>query len=129
MTINSESPRNYINSSKQDEPLFQDPLTKAEGRRQYEPQWYGLQSAFSEIERLHHSVTSAGNPIKMDLKTRYEINGIGKEQTIESVVQIHTDSSGKIKMVEDRWNDHIPDGVFATVSYLLDLCEKNWRTI
>jgi len=97
-----------------DEAVFQDPLTKAEGRKQYEPQWYGLQSAFSEIERLHHSVTSAGNPIKMDLKARYKMKGIGKEQTIESVVHIHTDGNGKIKMVEDRWNDQIPDGVFAT---------------
>jgi hypothetical protein len=67
-----------------DDAKFQDPLTHAEGRKQYEAQWYGLQTAFSEIERLHHSVTSAGNPITMDLKTRYKVKGIGKEAVIES---------------------------------------------
>jgi hypothetical protein len=32
-----------------DDARFADPLTKAEGRRQYEAQWYGLKAAFSEI--------------------------------------------------------------------------------
>jgi hypothetical protein len=32
-----------------DDATFADPLTKAEGRRQYEAQWYGLKAAFSEI--------------------------------------------------------------------------------
>jgi len=32
-----------------DNAKFQDPITHAEGRKQYEAQWYGLQSAFSEI--------------------------------------------------------------------------------
>lgn len=67
-----------------DDARFSDPLTKAEGRKQYEAQWYGLQTAFSEIERLGHEVTGAGNPITMDLKTRYKVKGIGKEQVIES---------------------------------------------
>lgn len=96
-----------------DDAEFQDPITKAQGRKQYEAQWYGLQTAFSEIERLHHSVTSAGNPISMDLKTRYKIKGIGKEQTIESVVNIHTDGKGKILKVEDKWNNELPEGAFA----------------
>jgi hypothetical protein len=67
-----------------DDARFSDPLTKAEGRKQYEAQWYGLQSAFSEIERLGHEVTGAGEPIRMDLKTRYKVKGVGKEQVIES---------------------------------------------
>ena len=60
-----------------DDATFADPLTKAEGRKQYEAQWYGLKAAFSEIEQLHQSVTSSGNPITMDLKTRYKVKGIG----------------------------------------------------
>ena len=56
---------------------------------------------FSDIERLHHSVTSAGNPIEMDLKTRYVVKGIGKEQTIESKILIAYDSTtGKITKVK-----------------------------
>lgn len=97
----------------EDDAVFQDPITNAEGRKQYEPQWYGLRAAFSEIERLHHEVTSAGNPITMDLKTRYKIKGIGKETTIVSKVEIHTNDKGRISMVVDRWNDKLPDGPFT----------------
>jgi len=99
-----------------DDATFNDPLTKAEGRKQYQAQWYGLAAAFSEIEQLHHSVTSSGNPLTLDLKTRYKVKGIGSEQLIESVVKIHTTPSGdRITGVEDRWNGNIPEGAFAKV--------------
>ncbi|KAA8626049.1 SnoaL-2 domain containing protein [Pyrenophora tritici-repentis] len=96
-----------------DDATFTDPITIAQGRDKYAAQWYGLQSAFSEIERLHHSVKDAGNPILMDLKTRYVVKGIGKETTIESVVAIYTDEQGKISKVEDKWNGKLPDGAIA----------------
>jgi hypothetical protein len=102
-------------------------LTKAEGRKQYQAQWYGLAAAFSEIEQLHHSVTDAGNPITMDLKTRYKVKGIGSEQVIESVVKIHTDGSGeRITGVEDRWNGNIPEGAFTKVSFVQLLSPVWW---
>ncbi|KAH9864272.1 hypothetical protein J1614_010206 [Plenodomus biglobosus] len=93
-----------------DDATFTDQLAIATGREKFSAQWYGLQSAFSEIERLHHQVTDAGNPILIDMKTRYVIKGINKEQTIESVVAIYTDEQGKISRVEDRWNGKLPDG-------------------
>jgi len=96
-----------------DDAKFQDNLTQAEGRKQYEAQWYGLQTAFSGIERLYHQITSSGNPITMDLKTRYKIKGIGSEQTIESVVKIFTNTEGKITEVQDRWSGELPEGAFA----------------
>lgn len=109
-----------------DDATFADPLTKAEGRKQYEAQWYGLKAAFSEIEQLHQSVTSSGNPITMDLKTRYKVKGIGIEQTIESVIKIHTDEKGeRITKVEDRWNGEIPEGAFAKVG-LSQLLSPGW---
>jgi hypothetical protein len=74
-----------------------------------------LQSAFSEIERLHHQVKDAGNPILIDMKTRYVIKGINKEQTIQSIVAIHLDQQGKIKKVEDKWNGELPDGAISNV--------------
>ena len=58
--------------------------------------------AFSEIERLSHSVKSASNPISLDLKARYVVKGLEKEQTISSVVNIYTNSAGKIEKVEDK---------------------------
>lgn len=100
-----------------DEGTFEDPITKAVGRKQYEPQWYGLQTAFSEIERLHHEVTSGGNPIAMDLRTRYVVKGIGKEQTIDSKINIFYDkASGKITKVEDKWDGKLPDSSIQNVS-------------
>ncbi|KAL8694380.1 MAG: hypothetical protein Q9218_000946 [Villophora microphyllina] len=100
-----------------DEGVFEDPITIATGRKQFEPQWYGLQAAFSEIERLHHEVVSAGNPIGMDLKTRYVTKGIGKEQTIASRINIFYDKdTGKITKVQDKWDGELPDSTFKNVS-------------
>lgn len=83
-----------------DNASFIDPLTVAEGRKQYAAQWYGLKVAFSSIERLSCSVTSGGNPIEMDLKTKYVVKGVGSEQVISSKVLIHTSSDGaKIEKV------------------------------
>ncbi|KAF2737103.1 hypothetical protein EJ04DRAFT_488862 [Polyplosphaeria fusca] len=96
-----------------DDATFADPLTVATGREQYSAQWYGLQQAFSEIERLHHSVTDAGNPIQMDLKTRYKIKGVGKEQIVESKVLVHLDAQGKIEKLEDKWDGNLPEGSIA----------------
>ncbi|CZT02225.1 uncharacterized protein RAG0_09478 [Rhynchosporium agropyri] len=98
-----------------DDATFADPITKAQGRKQYEAQWWGLKAAFSEIEQQYHSVTSAGNPITMDMKTRYKVKGLGSEKVIESVIRIHTDEKGeKITQVEDRWNGNLPEGPIAT---------------
>jgi len=96
-----------------DDATFEDPITIATGRNKYEPQWYGLQKAFSEIERLHHQVNSSGNPIAMDLRMRYVVKGVGKEQTIDSVINIFYDEpSGKITKVEDKWDGKIPESGF-----------------
>lgn len=101
-----------------DDASFIDPLTIAQGREQYSAQWYGLKQAFSEIERLNHQVKDAGNPILMDLRTRYVIKGIGKEQTIQSLVAIHLDGEGKISKVEDKWDGKLPEGKISEVSSL-----------
>ena len=101
-----------------DDATFSDPITIAQGRKQYEAQWYGLQTAFSEIERLSHEVKDAGNPITMDLKTRYVVKGIGKEQTISSVINIFHEG-GKITKVEDKWDGKLPDSSIANVSFFL----------
>lgn len=97
-----------------DEGEFSDPLTIAKGRKQYEAQWYGLQTAFSEIERLSHEVKDGGNPIVMDLKTRYVVKGIGKEQTINSLINIYHEG-GKITKVEDKWDGKLPESGIAQV--------------
>lgn len=70
-------------------------------------------------------MTSSGNPITMDMKTRYKVKGIGSEQTIESVIQIFTNGEGRITEVQDRWNGKLPEGAIAKVS-LFDLLNPFW---
>ncbi|KAM0716736.1 hypothetical protein Q7P37_008181 [Cladosporium fusiforme] len=101
-----------------DDAVFSDPITIAQGRKQFEAQWYGLQSAFSEIERKSHTVTSSGNPISMDMSTFYKVKGIGKETTINSKINIFVED-GKIQRVEDKWDGNLPDSSIANV-------RKNW---
>ncbi|KAG4032427.1 hypothetical protein MFRU_007g03300 [Monilinia fructicola] len=99
-----------------DAATFSDPITKAEGRKQFAAQWYGLQAAFSSIERLGHEVTSAGNPVVLGLKTKYVVKGLEKEQVIESRVSIWTEGERDLKIVkvEDAWNGDVPsEGAFA----------------
>ncbi|CZT14868.1 uncharacterized protein RCC_00805 [Ramularia collo-cygni] len=97
-----------------DDATFEDPITIAKGRKQYEPQWYGLQSAFSEIERKSHEVTSAGNPIEMDMTTRYVVKGINVEKVIVSKILVYLDDAGeKIVKVEDKWNGNMPTSAIA----------------
>lgn len=100
-----------------DEATFADPITIAEGRAKYEAQWYGLQSAFSEIERLSHEVKDAGNPIRMDMETRYVVKGLGKEQIIKSEIEIWMEGD-KISKVADKWDGKLPDSGIANVSLL-----------
>jgi hypothetical protein len=52
----------------------------------------------------------------IDLKTRYVIKGVGKEQIVSSVVAIHLDGEGKIQKVEDKWDGKLPEGSIANVS-------------
>jgi hypothetical protein len=110
-----------------DDAEFTDPLTIAKGRDQYQAQWYGLQSAFSEIERLHHEVTDAGNPVTMELKTRYKVKGIGKETTINSIVEVYTDAQGeKITKVKDLWDGKLPDSSISNVSHVWVFLSPFW---
>lgn len=98
-----------------DDAEFVDPLCIAKGREQFQAQWYGLQSAFEEIERKSHQIIDGGNPIRLDMVSRYVVKGIGKEQIIDSRVHIYTDGD-KIAKVEDRWEGKLPESSIANVS-------------
>jgi hypothetical protein len=60
----------------------------------------------------------------MDLKTKYKVKGIGKEETIVSVVEIFT-KDGKISEVRDKWDGKdLKEGAFATVSFAAFLAKE-----
>jgi len=54
-------------------------------------------------------VTSAGNPMTMNLSQRYKVTGIGAEKTINSKVEIWTtDDKERITKVKDNWDGEPP---------------------
>ena len=90
-------------------------------------QQYGLQQAFSKIERLSYQVTSAGNPITMDLKTKYTVKGLNKDTTVSSKVNIYTTPDGsKIEKVQDKWDGKLPDSSIADVSSVFQFLNPLW---
>lgn len=97
---------------------FADPLTVATGYPKYTAQFYGLPALFKPIQIQRHQVTSAGNPIEVELRNKYVVKGINKEQTVDSVVKIHLGADGKIDRLEDRWDGDLPDGAVSNVSAL-----------
>ncbi|KAI2605337.1 uncharacterized protein GGS25DRAFT_524852 [Hypoxylon fragiforme] len=94
--------------------LFADPITSAAGYDRFAAQWYGLPALFRPIQIQSHRVTSAGNPIEMQLENRYTLRGpVKTAQTITSVVRISVGGDGRIERLEDRWNDKLPEGVVS----------------
>ncbi|ORY55685.1 uncharacterized protein BCR38DRAFT_452132 [Pseudomassariella vexata] len=93
--------------------IFADNITSAAGYDKFAAQWYGLPAVFSPIHIQSHKVTSAGNPIVMDLSNKYVVKGLKTEKIMDSVVKIHIDGDGKIEKVEDKWNGNLPEGGVA----------------
>ena len=49
----------------------------------------------------------------MNMRTRYVVKGISKEQTIDSKIEIFVDEkTGKITRVNDKWDGKMPDSTF-----------------
>ena len=95
---------------------FQDPIAVALGYKKFAAQWYGLPAAFNPIAIQSHEVLSAGKRISFSLQNKYVVKGLKAEKIMDSVVNVHVGDDGKIEMVEDRWNDKLPDGPISLVS-------------
>ncbi|KAF4973931.1 hypothetical protein FZEAL_9117 [Fusarium zealandicum] len=93
---------------------FHDPISNAVGYDKFAAQWYGLPALFNPITIQSHEVISAGNPISLKLSNKYVLKGVKSEKIMDSVVDIHVAPDGKIERVEDKWNDKLPQGAFAT---------------
>ncbi|KAM5347222.1 hypothetical protein ACJ41O_010227 [Fusarium nematophilum] len=92
---------------------FNDPLTSAVGHPKFAAQWYGLPALFFPIAIQSHEVT-ASDPISLRLSNKYTLRGLRTEHIIDSVVDIHLAPDGRIEKVEDKWNDKLRQGAFAT---------------
>lgn len=100
-----------------DAAIFEDMITNAKGRKEYEAQWYGLATVFSAIERKKYQVVKSGNPIVLKLDTVYTVKGLGTKKEINSEVEIfHDDKTGLITHVKDKWNGELPEGGFKELS-------------
>ncbi|KAL6411790.1 hypothetical protein AUP68_04168 [Ilyonectria robusta] len=79
------------------------------GYGEYAAGWYGIPALCHDTQIQSHAVTSAGNPIKLDLSNKFVVKGINKELTIDSAVWIYIGKDGKIDKVEDRWIANVPE--------------------
>ncbi|TLD18560.1 hypothetical protein PspLS_10216 [Pyricularia sp. CBS 133598] len=94
------------------EAIFEDPITKAAGESKYKAQWYGLPAVFHPIKLQSHKVIDSGNPMRLEVSNKYVVRGIGKEQVINSVVEVFlNDQNGRIDKVLDKWNGKLPENV------------------
>ncbi|EXJ92087.1 hypothetical protein A1O3_00637 [Capronia epimyces CBS 606.96] len=50
-----------------DDTLFQDPLTIAQGCKQYEAQLYGVVATMSQVMQEQAEIVAVGNPIELHL--------------------------------------------------------------
>lgn len=96
------------------EATFEDPITNSVGEAKYKAQWYGLPALFHPIKLQSHKVIDSGNPIRLELANKYVVRGIGKEQMMNSIVEIFVnDQNGRIDKVLDKWNGKLPDNIIA----------------
>ena len=112
----------------EDNAVFADGITTARGRAEFPAQWYGLPAIFDPIERESHSVTDAGNPISMDLVTKYTVKGVKTSKVMESKVKIWVSERGLIEKLEDRWGGELNEGPIRNVRLLNSYLKSSRRT-
>ncbi|KIK91430.1 hypothetical protein PAXRUDRAFT_149512 [Paxillus rubicundulus Ve08.2h10] len=103
--------------------VFEDPLVKAEGRGEYEPQWFAMPKIFSKSETISSRVmlsTESPNRLVYSQAQEYTLRFIGKKQAfctvlmlmrqrIESVIVVDLDETDKITRMVEKWNgDELP---------------------
>ncbi|KAJ6547338.1 hypothetical protein B0H19DRAFT_1165099 [Mycena capillaripes] len=92
--------------------VFEDPLSKCKGFREYAAQWYAMPRLFAKSETVSWRVmssTRSPNRIVFSQTQRYKNRFIDK--TIESVVTVDLDDSDKIIRLVDQWDGKaLPSG-------------------
>ncbi|KAH7334978.1 hypothetical protein B0J17DRAFT_672300 [Rhizoctonia solani] len=87
--------------------VFEDPLSKCIGYKQYAPQWYAMPKAFPVSRTLSYKVISSStNPhrIVYEQQQEYTIRFIGTKKIMDSTVVIDLDENDQIVKLEDKWN-------------------------
>ncbi|KAJ7670849.1 hypothetical protein DFH06DRAFT_1179027, partial [Mycena polygramma] len=87
--------------------VFEDPLVKAHGFREYAAQWYAMPKLFSNSETVSWRVISAtpspiATRIVFSQTQRYQNRLMDK--TIESVVTVDLDDADKITRLVEQWD-------------------------
>ncbi|KAJ7349481.1 hypothetical protein DFH08DRAFT_865497 [Mycena albidolilacea] len=85
--------------------VFEDPLAKAKGFREYAAQWYAMPILFAKSETVDTRVmssTTAPNRIVFSQTQRYKNRFMDK--TISSVVTVDLDDSDRIIRLVEQWD-------------------------
>ncbi|KAG8702766.1 hypothetical protein FRC09_004553 [Ceratobasidium sp. 395] len=87
--------------------VFEDPLTKCIGYREYAAQWFALPKLVPTSTTIQHRVLSSTHyphRIVFDQTQEYNIRFLKRKKIIQSLVTLELDEDGKIIKMEDRWN-------------------------
>jgi hypothetical protein len=90
-----------------DDATFEDPLSVAEGFKQYAAQWFAMHKAFPQSRTLEYRILSSTtnpNQVTYALTQEYTIRFLGVKKVMNSVVVIDLDENEKIVKLQDMWN-------------------------
>lgn len=86
--------------------VFENPLGKCKGYKEYTAQWFGLAKMVSDSKTTSHRVlasTSSPSRIVYSQTQEYTFRLTKKKKVVQSMVVIHLDNEDKIVMLEDKW--------------------------
>lgn len=91
--------------------VFEDPISKCLGYKEYAPQWFGMPKLFPKSITLSRRVISSThnpNRIMYQQEQEYTVRGLGTKKVMKSLVVIELDENDMIVHLHDKWNgnDH-----------------------
>jgi len=87
--------------------VFEDPLSKCIGFKEYAPQWFAMPKVFPQSETLSSRVlssTTSPNRLVYSQTQQYTVRFLRTKKVIQSLVVIDLDDDDKIVKLEDKWN-------------------------
>ncbi|KII88735.1 hypothetical protein PLICRDRAFT_41954 [Plicaturopsis crispa FD-325 SS-3] len=94
--------------------VFEDPLVKCKGFREYSSQWFALPKAFAKSETLARRVlssTASPNRLVFSQTQEYTLRLFGSRKIVESIILVDLDDDEKIIKLVEKWGgNELPTG-------------------
>ncbi|ELU42188.1 hypothetical protein AG1IA_03787 [Rhizoctonia solani AG-1 IA] len=107
--FSSKPSQDILHRTWRQDAIFEDPLSKCFGYKEFAPQWYGLvgEKLFPTSRTLSYKVISSTNDprrITYEQQQEYTVRFIGTKKLMNSTVVIDLDENDQIVKLEDKWN-------------------------